>query len=406
MSAYGAIPTTLFLTREAAAMAGGARIVFTTVAVGDGNGAVPALSGAGVGLVHEVWRGAVNSVAVNGDNSSQLDINVSIPDGAGSFDIREVMVLDENGGQVIAGICNLVKPSSGVDGVGADYSFYISIIVANTSAVTVSAPSGGFATEAWVNAQLSAISLTPGPQGVMGPAPTINIGNVTEVAPTGAASAAVRALGGGVYALDLGLPQGAPGTPAVNPSLTAGNITALSYGSAPTAALRLISGNTYALDLGLPAGPAGPSGPQGTAANAACATFRNSRSPSDIVEDDSASGDYQTNPSSGTILGSFNVPAGYNNIHVDADAYISGGAAANANVYLSLWSNSNQGAGWQFMESQLVTKQAGLVATISRASVMLLNPAFSYSFKAVLWKDGPTGTATPASGTIIGLATH
>ncbi len=263
MSTYGAIPTTAFLSEEAAAMAGRPAIVFTTIAVGDGNGTVPALSAAGVGRVHEVWRGAVSSVAVNADNSSQIDIGISIPDGAGSFTIREVMALDQNGNQVVAGICNLVKPSSGIDGVGADFQFYVSIIVANTSAVTVSAPSGGFATEAWVAGQLAGITLTPGPTGPSGPAPTLNIGNVTELAPTATATAALRALGGNVYALDLGLPQGAPGVAAVNPTLTAGNITALAYGATPTAALRLISANTYALDLGLPAGPPGSTGPAG-----------------------------------------------------------------------------------------------------------------------------------------------
>lgn len=55
-------------------------------------------------------------------------------------------------------------------------------------------------------------STVPGPDGPTGPAPALTIGNVTNIATGGAATAGLRANGPGAYYLDLGLPIGATGS--------------------------------------------------------------------------------------------------------------------------------------------------------------------------------------------------
>lgn len=167
---YGAIPTIRYLEREAAAAAGAPRVVFTTVALGD---AVPptvspgdpapagVLSDQGLGLIRERWRGGVASVAVNADNAQQIDICVHVPDAAPSFVIREIAVFDEAGDQVVCAVTNIVKPSSAVDNVAADFTFYVSILVSNASAVVVVAPTGGYATIAYVDERIQEIAFVP-----------------------------------------------------------------------------------------------------------------------------------------------------------------------------------------------------------------------------------------------------
>jgi len=157
---FGSIPTTHYLQREAARAAGGAQIQFSTFAVGDGNGTVPALSSAGGGLVHEVYRAAVTGVAVNGQNAQQVDITCLIPDAAGSFTGREVAIFDETGAQCVAAITDFQKYST-ADGQTSDYKFIVSLAVGNTAAVTIFAPNSGYATQSYVDTAVAGILIAP-----------------------------------------------------------------------------------------------------------------------------------------------------------------------------------------------------------------------------------------------------
>lgn len=158
MSVYGGTATKKLGQRFAAALAGGSVPQFVEFAVGDGNGVVPALSDLGNGLVHETWRGLVQSYGLNQTNSSQIDVYCMIPDSAGSLSIREVGVFDENGDQVWAGVCNLIKPSAD-EGVPANFSFVIEIPVASGVAVPLSTTTEDFATIAYVDAKFGALQI-------------------------------------------------------------------------------------------------------------------------------------------------------------------------------------------------------------------------------------------------------
>ena len=75
---YGFTTTDAFKQRLAAEQAGGPKIVFTSFAVGDGNGVVPALPVNG--LVHQVYSAPVASVQVDATNNKQVNIECPIPD--------------------------------------------------------------------------------------------------------------------------------------------------------------------------------------------------------------------------------------------------------------------------------------------------------------------------------------
>lgn len=157
MSTYGNVVTTLYKQREAAAGAGGAPVKFTTFAVGDGGGVVPALSNAGAGLINERYRAAVSSVIVNPSNPFQIDIACALPfqdaNGValGGFFVREVAVFDENGSQVVAGITQFEKTTA-AQGQDSAFNYIVSIVIGDTNAVVISTPSGAFATAADITA--------------------------------------------------------------------------------------------------------------------------------------------------------------------------------------------------------------------------------------------------------------
>lgn len=158
MSVYGGTATKKLGQRFAAALAGGAVPHFVEFAVGDGDGVVPALSDQGLGLVHETWRGLVQSYGLNPSNSSQIDVYCMIPDSAGALNIREIGLFDENSDQVWAGVCNLIKPSA-VEGVPANFSFVIEIPVASGVAVPLSTTTEDFATIAYVDAKFASLQI-------------------------------------------------------------------------------------------------------------------------------------------------------------------------------------------------------------------------------------------------------
>lgn len=155
MTFYATKVSAHYIARRQAAQAGGAPVNFLlgTVIVGDGNGAVPAVSDlvAANAVLHEVWRGAV-VVAVNIDEQSatQIDVRCVIPaviNGVeiGPFWVREFVITDENGVPCIFGTTSLEKTTS-AQGQISDLSFVAAIGESDSSVVVLSPPSSNFAT--------------------------------------------------------------------------------------------------------------------------------------------------------------------------------------------------------------------------------------------------------------------
>jgi phage-related tail fiber protein len=122
----------------AAATATGAPLTLTQMAVGDGdNGAYYSPAEAQTALKHEVWRGAINHLAVDANNPNWIVAELVIPDNVGGFYIREVGLFDSTGAMIAVGkFPESYKPTLAA---GSNKQLYVRMIleVANTSAVTL-----------------------------------------------------------------------------------------------------------------------------------------------------------------------------------------------------------------------------------------------------------------------------
>lgn len=110
----------------------------TRMAVGDGdNGAYYSPTEAQTALKHEVWRGAINHLAVDANNPNWIVAELVIPDNVGGFYIREVGLFDSTGAMIAVGkFPESYKPTLAA---GSNKQLYVRMIleVANTSAVTL-----------------------------------------------------------------------------------------------------------------------------------------------------------------------------------------------------------------------------------------------------------------------------
>lgn len=122
----------------AAATATGTALTLTQMAVGDGdNGAYYSPTEAQTALKHEVWRGAINHLAVDANNPNWIVAELVIPDNVGGFYIREVGLFDSAGAMIAVGkFPESYKPTLAA---GSNKQLYVRMIleVANTSAVTL-----------------------------------------------------------------------------------------------------------------------------------------------------------------------------------------------------------------------------------------------------------------------------
>jgi len=122
----------------AAAMATATPLALTQMAVGDGdNGAYYSPTEAQATLKHEVWRGAINHLAVDANNPNWIVAELVIPDDVGGFYIREVGLFDSAGAMIAVGkFPESYKPTLAA---GSNKQLYVRMIleVSNTTAVTL-----------------------------------------------------------------------------------------------------------------------------------------------------------------------------------------------------------------------------------------------------------------------------
>ncbi|MEW6309947.1 MAG: phage tail protein [Pseudomonadota bacterium] len=129
----------------------------TQMAVGDGdNGAYYSPTEAQTTLKHEVWRGAINHLAVDANNPNWIVAELVIPDDVGGFYIREVGLFDSAGAMIAVGkFPESYKPTLAA---GSNKQLYVRMIleVTNTSAVTLLVdPSVVLATRQYVDQKVT-----------------------------------------------------------------------------------------------------------------------------------------------------------------------------------------------------------------------------------------------------------
>ena len=126
---FSQVITDIGLAKIAAALAGGAPVNITEVAVGDADTTPdPALTALG----NEVWRGAVNAVDPVAGDPSRVRIEGEVPVEDGGWTMREAGAFDADGDLIIiARIPDTYKPDPGIDGAGVVAYIRLTVELAN-----------------------------------------------------------------------------------------------------------------------------------------------------------------------------------------------------------------------------------------------------------------------------------
>ncbi|HAY0522256.1 TPA: phage tail protein [Escherichia coli] len=133
---FKTVITTAGAAKLAAATAPGARKVnITTMAVGDGGGKLPVPDAGQTGLIHEVWRHALNKISQDKRNSNYIIAELVIPPEVGGFWMRELGLYDDAGTLIaVANMAESYKPAL-AEGSGRSQTCRMVIIVSSVASV-------------------------------------------------------------------------------------------------------------------------------------------------------------------------------------------------------------------------------------------------------------------------------
>ncbi len=161
--AYNSIHTRYGLTRTAQAEASGVPINLTHIAVGDGNGNPTVPDELQTQLVRERYRAAVNRVYPHPDEPGRFTAELVIPASVGGFVIREVGVIDADGGLYVVGnLPDTYKPNL-AEGAYADTVVRVEFVVSNAAIITLQIdPNVAVASQQWVANVITSAYLLPG----------------------------------------------------------------------------------------------------------------------------------------------------------------------------------------------------------------------------------------------------
>lgn len=151
---FGTLLTTTGKAKVAAALAGGAPLSITEMALGDGGGAAVVPVENRAALIGEVDRGPINTLTVDPLNPNFLIAERIVAPEVGGWTIREVGLFDAAGDLIAYGnFPESYKPIL-AEGSGKELAVLVQFEVANTAAVTLQIdPSVVLATRAYVDAQ-------------------------------------------------------------------------------------------------------------------------------------------------------------------------------------------------------------------------------------------------------------
>ncbi|HHN9069401.1 TPA: tail fiber protein [Escherichia coli] len=133
---FKTVITTAGAAKLAAATApGGRKVNITTMAVGDGGGKLPVPDAGQTGLVHEVWRHALNKISQDKRNSNYIIAELVIPPEVGGFWMRELGLYDDAGTLIaVANMAESYKPAL-AEGSGRSQTCRMVIIVSSVASV-------------------------------------------------------------------------------------------------------------------------------------------------------------------------------------------------------------------------------------------------------------------------------
>lgn len=133
---FRTVITTAGAAKLAAATApGGRKVNITTMAVGDGGGKLPVPDAGQTGLIHEVWRHALNKISQDKRNSNYIIAELVIPPEVGGFWMRELGLYDDAGTLIaVANMAESYKPAL-TEGSGRSQTCRMVIIVSSVASV-------------------------------------------------------------------------------------------------------------------------------------------------------------------------------------------------------------------------------------------------------------------------------
>ncbi len=133
---FRTVITTAGAAKLAAATApGGRKVNITTMAVGDGGGKLPVPDAGQTGLIHEVWRHALNKISQDKRNSNYIIAELVIPPEVGGFWMRELGLYDDAGTLIaVANMAESYKPAL-AEGSGRSQTCRMAIIVSSVASV-------------------------------------------------------------------------------------------------------------------------------------------------------------------------------------------------------------------------------------------------------------------------------
>ncbi|HBI2747710.1 TPA: tail fiber protein [Escherichia coli] len=135
---FRTVITTAGAAKLAAATApGGRKVNITTMAVGDGCGKLPVPDAGQTGLIHEVWRHALNKISQDKRNSNYIIAELVIPPEVGGFWMRELGLYDDAGTLIaVANMAESYKPAL-AEGSGRSQTCRMVIIVSSVASVAL-----------------------------------------------------------------------------------------------------------------------------------------------------------------------------------------------------------------------------------------------------------------------------
>lgn len=154
---YKGVWTNKGLEKLAAFASGGKAVSFAQVAIGDGGGAIPEPSAAVTALAGEVWRGAINTVSQNAENTSSVLVEIVIPYNVGGFFIREWGIYDDEGDLLVYGNHAEFYKALLAEGTGAEHRELIELPITNEGAVQITVSYESLASVDFVKSQIQVV---------------------------------------------------------------------------------------------------------------------------------------------------------------------------------------------------------------------------------------------------------
>ncbi|MGV2936362.1 phage tail protein [Providencia sp. AGC89] len=149
---YYSILTNIGENLVAKATALGTKLDLTTMAVGDGNGKLPAPDPAQTKLINEKRRAAVNSLEIDKNNPNIIIVEHIIPETEGGWWVREIGLFDSEGNLIAVGNCPETYKPKMIEGSGRTQIIRMMIVVKSTECIELKVdPSVVLATREYVD---------------------------------------------------------------------------------------------------------------------------------------------------------------------------------------------------------------------------------------------------------------